>query len=75
MMSDKNIPQPLTDEEVRVIIVESMAAAEMDPAIIYAFHTTGVYVCDDNIAHLSEKQLSAWHAAIDEYQRGLSLVQ
>jgi hypothetical protein len=62
----------LTDEEVRAILIKSMIDVEADPAIIYAFHKTGVYVCDENEHRLSPERLAAWNAAIDEYRLSFS---
>jgi hypothetical protein len=61
-----------TDEEVRAILVQSMVEAGVDPAIIYAFHKTGVYVCDDNEDRLLPERLAAWNAAIVEYRASLA---
>ena len=37
-----------TDSEVRAILVNAMADVGADPALVYAFQKTGVYVCDEN---------------------------
>jgi len=57
-----------TDEEVRAILVQSLVEVEADPAIIYAFHKTGVYVCDENERWLSAERLAAWNAAIEKFR-------
>jgi hypothetical protein len=59
----------MSDEQVRSSIVQSMAEAEFPPAVIYAFHKTGIYICDENEARLSDEQKTAWNAAINEYRR------
>ncbi len=67
----KNHENEISDEQVRSTIVQSMAEAEFPPAVIYAFHKTGVYVCEENEARLSEEQKAAWNAAINEYRRSI----
>jgi hypothetical protein len=57
----------LSDAEVRAILVQSMADAGYDPAFVYAFRKTGVYVCDENENRLPENSLKAFDAALDEY--------
>jgi len=69
MQSDKDNQ---TDEEVRAILVQSMVEVEVDPAIIYAFHKTGVYVCDENEDRIPAERLAAWSAAIEEYRFSIS---
>ncbi len=49
-----------------------MAAVGGDPAPIYAFQKTGVYVCEENERRLSQSQLAAWNGAVDEYYRALA---
>ena len=57
----------LSDAEVRDILVHAMADAGADPALVYAFQKTGVYVCPENEKRLPTKLLRAFDAAIDEY--------
>jgi hypothetical protein len=52
-----------------------MAEVGADPALIYAFQRTGVYVCEENECRLSERKLAAWSGAIDEYQDALARPQ
>jgi hypothetical protein len=61
-----------SDAEVRAILVSSMAEVGADPALIYAFQETGVYVCEENVRRLSPSQLAAWSGAVDEYYRTLA---
>jgi hypothetical protein len=56
-----------SDTEVQEILVSAMAEVGADPALIYAFQKTGVYVCEENERRLSKHQLAAWSGAIDEY--------
>ncbi len=64
-------PEP-TDAEVRAILISAMAEVGADPALIYAFQKTGVYVCEENERRLSERKLAAWSGAIDEYHSALA---
>ena len=64
-------PEP-SDAEVRAILVSAMAEVGGDPALIYAFQKTGVYVCKENERRLSQSQLAAWNGAVDEYYRALA---
>jgi len=46
-----------------------MRKAGVDPAIIYAFEKTdGLLVTEQNQHLISEADLDAWQAAIDEYE-------
>ena len=57
----------LSDAEVRDILVHAMADVAADPAFVYAFQKTGVYICDENEKRLPAKSLKAFDAAVDEY--------
>jgi hypothetical protein len=61
-----------TDAEVKAILISAMAEVGADPALIYAFQQTGVYVCAENEHRLSKRAMAAWHAAVDEYHRTLA---
>ena len=68
----KNGTSEPSDAEVRTILVSAMADVGADPALIYAFQKTGVYVCEENEHRLSGSQLAAWNGAVDEYYRTLA---
>jgi hypothetical protein len=59
--------QDLSDAEVRDILVHAMADVGADPALVYAFQKTGVYVCDENEKRLPKEKLKAFDGAVDEY--------
>ena len=44
-----------------------MADVGADPALVYAFQKTGVYVCEDNERQLPKESLKAFEGAVDEY--------
>ena len=56
---------------MRAILVSAMAEVGADPALIYAFQRTGVYVCEEN-ERRSRSQLAAWNGAVDEYYKTLA---
>jgi len=58
-----------TDAEVRAILIAAMAEVGADPALIYAFQRTGVYVCEENERRLSKQARAAWNVAVDELSR------
>jgi hypothetical protein len=57
----------LADEEVRAILVQSMADVGADPVLVYAFQKTGVYIFEENQQRLSKEKLKAFDGALDEY--------
>jgi len=59
-------PEP-SDTEVREILAQAMADVGADPALVYAFHKTGVYICDENEKQLPKESLKAFDGAVDEY--------
>jgi len=66
----KQKPEP-TDAEVRAILVNAMADVGADPALVYAFQKTGVYVCDENEKRLPKEKLKAFDGTVDEYLAAL----
>ena len=62
----------LSDSEVRAILVNAMADVGADPALVYAFQKTGVYVCDENEKRLPTESLKAFDGAVDEYFTALN---
>jgi hypothetical protein len=68
----KNGTSEPSDAEVKAILVSVMVEVDADPALIYAFQKTGVFVCEENERRLSQSQLTAWNGALDEYYRSLA---
>jgi hypothetical protein len=56
-----------SDAEVRDILVHAMADVGADPALVYAFQKTGVYVCEENEKCLPPSSIEAFDGAVDEY--------
>ncbi len=52
--------------------MNAMAEVGGDPALVYAFHKTGVYVCEENEKRLANDSLRAFDAAVDEYYAALA---
>jgi hypothetical protein len=56
-------------EHLEAMMVQDMQEAGIDPAFIYAFEKTGGLLVTQQNQHLiSEVDLDAWEAAIDEYE-------
>jgi hypothetical protein len=62
------LPQAaIPDPEAHAVLVQAMADVGADPALVYAFQKTGIYVCEENEKHLSKANLAAFNAAVEEY--------
>ena len=61
-------PVPLNPQQYEQDMMETMAQAGINPAVIYAFTRTGRIVTESNRHRLTEKELRQWNDAIDEYQ-------
>jgi hypothetical protein len=73
---DADEPRPISqqtqdDDERR--IVEAMAKAGINPALIYAFKKTGRIVTAMNKELLSQQEMAEWEDAIDEYHLKVDL--
>ena len=74
-MRGRNRDQPkpdVNDAELRSFLVNAMAEVGADPAFVYAFRKTGVYLCPENEKRVSESSLRAFDAAVDEYYAALT---
>ena len=60
-----------SDAEVREVLVQAMADVGADPALVYAFQKTGVYVSEDNENTLPKDDLKRFYAAVEEYYSNL----
>ncbi len=52
--------------------MSAMAEVGADPALVYAFSKTGIYLCQENEDRLSQSSLRAFDAAVDEYYAALT---
>jgi len=57
-----------SDLAVWSIMVRAMEDEGAHPARVYAFHKTGIYVCDENKKQLQKGTVKAFEAAVAEYQ-------
>ncbi len=64
---DADTPQPLDLERYEKDLADAMAAAGIDPRLIYASRKTGLLVTEENLDKLPEEALEEWNAALDEY--------
>lgn len=74
--TDSDEPRPIsqeTQDEYERGIVEAMATAGIDPALIYAFKKTGRIVTATNKRLLSEQEMAEWEEAIDEFHLKVDL--
>ena len=60
-----NLPH---QEVVEHVMVEGMKQAGLDPALIYAFEKTGLFVTEANEHMISDVDLEEWDAAVAEYE-------
>lgn len=64
----KHSPATLTEGEVRHIISSTLFVANVDPAKIYAYLSTGYLVTVENVTNWNPRQLTAWDNAIAAYR-------
>jgi len=66
-------PQPpISDPEAHAVLIQAMADVGADPAFVYAFRKTGIYVCEENEARSPKSKLAEFDAAVEEYRVKLS---
>jgi hypothetical protein len=62
----------ISDPEAHAVLVQAMAEVGADPALVYAFQRTGIYVCEENEKRLPKAKLAAFEAAVEEYYTSLN---
>ena len=65
--SPRTTPQEMDTEKAARLMTEAMAAAGLDPALIYAYRQTGMLVSEDTYESLPPELREEWDAAITEY--------
>lgn len=60
---------PISEGEVRNIISSALFVANVDPAKIFAYLTTGYLVTVENLTNWTPCQLTAWNQAIADYHQ------
>lgn len=63
---------PISEGEIRNIISSALFVANVDPAKIFAYLSTGYLVTVDNLTNWTPCQLTAWNQAIADYQESYS---
>ena len=69
---DADTPQEIDPEKVTKLMTEAMAAAGLDPALIYAYRQTGLLVTEQAYDSLPAEVREEWDAAIAEYNEKTS---
>jgi hypothetical protein len=65
---DADTPQEISQEKLDTLMEESMRAAGIGPAKIYAYKKTGFLASTKNWNLLSRSRQAQWNAAIREYE-------
>ena len=66
---NSDTPQPMDPRKLTDDLSFAMVRAGIRPALVYAFQKTGLMVTEENEVNLLPKDLAAWNAAIDEFER------
>jgi len=61
-------PRPMEMDTLDEAMLDAMAHAGIDPAIVHAWLRTGLLVSEENRHLISAEDLAEWQAAIEEYQ-------
>ncbi len=69
---DADTPQVISQEKLDALMVETMEAAGIDPAKIYAYKKTGLLATAENWKLWSRGKRARWKAAIREYEENES---
>ena len=65
---DADTPQPVDMDVYERELAEMMAAAGIDPALIYASAKNGLLVTEENRDKVPVEALEEWEAALHEYE-------
>lgn len=66
---DAEQPTPVSEEQIRQIILEAITQAGSPPEFVYAFGKTGRLVTESNKHLLTKAEYKEWCDAVDEYRR------
>ncbi len=66
---DADQPEPLSALKMEEEMVRAATAAGVEPAIIFAYSKTGMFVTEHNVDQWSAEDLEEWDAAIEEGRR------
>lgn len=67
------LPKPLPGELIDLIMIREMRKAGVDPAAIFAFEVTLLWVTEDNVSTFGPKALAYWDAAQAEYWKRVAM--
>ena len=63
---DADTPQEISEEVLRNEMLKALAAAGVDPAVVYACNKTGLLVSEENMHLLGAEELAEWQQAVEE---------
>lgn len=63
---DADTPQEISEEVLRNEMLKALAAAGVDPAVVYACNKTGLLVSEENMHLLGAEDLAEWQQAVEE---------
>ena len=63
---DADTPQAISEEMLRNEMLKALAAAGVDPTVVYAYNKTGRLVSAENMHLLSADELAEWQQAVEE---------
>ena len=59
---------PIDQERFDAVMISAMQAAGVDPAMIYAYRSTGILISEQNLHQRSKVDRRRWQAAVEEYE-------
>ena len=65
---DADTPRQVSEEMINSEMLKALAAAGVDPAVVYACNKTGLLVSEENLHLLSKEDLAEWQQAVEEAQ-------
>jgi len=59
---------PIDQERFDAVMISAMQAAGVDPAMIYAYRSTGILISEQNLHQRSKVDRRRWQAAVEGYE-------
>ena len=66
---DADTPRQISEEMINSEMLKALAAAGVDPAVVYAYNKTGLLVSEENMHLLSAEELTEWQQAVEEAEQ------
>jgi hypothetical protein len=63
------LPHEMPLEHVEVVMISLLQEAGVDPAVVYAFETTTLWITKANERTYTKRQLARWDEAVAEFSR------